>query len=110
MIDSLFLRMYGDHGLVDSLEPKRCREKTTSAAVSGSPLWNVMPLRMLNVQVRPSGLSAYFSATLPTTLPCASNVSRSSYMAQPQLDAMLMGSMDSWPKSASPCSALAPRS
>src|SRR4030081_1160842 len=99
-MESLFLRMYGDHGFVDSFEPKRCSEKTTSAAVSGSPLWNLMPLRMLNVQVRPSWLRSYFSATLPTTLPCASTVSSSSYMAQPQADAILIGSMDSWPKSA----------
>ena len=60
VIDSLFFRMYGDHGLVDSLEPKRWSEKTTSAAVSGSPLWNLMPLRMLNVHVRPSGAEVVF--------------------------------------------------
>src|SRR5205823_6227901 len=99
-MDSLFLRMYGDQGLVDSFEPKRCSEKTTSAAVSGSPLWNLMPLRMLKVHVRPSELRLYFSATLPTTLPCASYVTRVSYMAQPQVVAMLIGSTDSWPKSA----------
>src|SRR5579859_7602984 len=34
------------------------------------------------------------------TLPCASTVSSSSYMAQPQVEAMLIGSIDSWPKSA----------
>src|SRR5437867_271375 len=79
VIDSLFLRMYGDHGLVDSFEPNRWIEKTTSAAVSGSPLWNLMPLRMLNVHVSPSGLRVYFSATLPTTLPCSSNCSSKSY-------------------------------
>src|ERR1700730_10879674 len=100
VIDSLFLRMYGDQGLVDSFEPNRWSEKTTSAAVSGSPLWNLMPLRMLNVQVRPSGLRSYFSATLPMTLPCASTVSSSSYMAQPHVEAILIGSIDSWPKSA----------
>src|SRR5216683_659775 len=85
VIDSLFLRMYGDQGLVDSFEPNRWIEKTTSAAVSGSPLWNLMPLRMLNVQVRPSGLRAYFSATLPTTLPWASNWSSKSYSAPPHV-------------------------
>src|SRR5690242_13029753 len=70
VIDSLFFKMYGDQGLVDSLEPKRCSEKTTSDAVSGSPLWNLMPLRILNVHVRPSWLRLKLSATLPTTLPC----------------------------------------
>src|SRR5438045_499868 len=99
-MDSLFLRRYGDHGLVDSLEPNRWSEKTTSAAVSGSPLWNLMPLRRLNVHVRPSALRSYFSATLPTTLPCASKVTSVSYSAQPQRDAMTIGSIDSPPKSA----------
>src|SRR5437764_11868885 len=59
-----------------------------------------MPLRVLNVQVSPSWLRSYFSATLPTTLPWPSNVSKLSYMAQPQLEVMLIGSIDSWPKSA----------
>src|SRR5207302_4277687 len=95
VMDSLFLRMYGDHGLVDSLEPNRCSENTTSAAVSGSPFQNLMPLRTLNVQVRPSWLRSYVSATLPTTLPCSSNRSSESYIAQPQKDSMLIGSMDS---------------
>src|SRR5216683_2835291 len=78
VMDSLFLRKYGDHGLVDSFEPNRSIEKTTSKAVSGSPLWNLMPLRILNVHVRPSGLRLYFSATLPTTLPCSSKTSSKS--------------------------------
>src|SRR5207237_9802130 len=101
-MDSLFFRRYGDHGLVDSLEPKRCSENTTSAAVSGSPFQNLMPLRTLNVQVRPSWLRSYLSATLPTTLPCSSNRSSKSYMAQPQKDSMLIGSIDSPKKSALP--------
>src|SRR3981081_2696252 len=99
-MDSLFFRMYGDQGLVDSFEPKRCRQKTTLAAVSGSPLWNLMPLRMLNVQVRPSGLRLYFSATLPTTLPCSSKTSSKSYIAEPHRDVMTIGAIDSLPKSA----------
>src|SRR3977135_255489 len=99
-MDSLFFRMYGDQGLVDSFEPNRCREKTTSADVSGSPLWNLMPLRTLNVQVSPSWLRLNFSATLPITLPWASTVNSSSYKAQPPWDAILIGSIDSWPKSA----------
>src|SRR5207244_9141103 len=86
VMDSLFLRMYGDHGLVDSFEPNRWIEKTTSAAVSGSPLWNLMPLRMLNVHVSPSGLRLYFSATLPITLPCSSKTSSRSYIALPHRD------------------------
>src|SRR5258707_15770287 len=69
VIDSLFLRMYGDHGLVDSFEPKRCNEKTTSAAVSGAPFQNLMPRRILKVQVKPSWLRSEVSAPLPTTLP-----------------------------------------
>src|SRR5260370_35087613 len=92
--------MYGDHGLVDSFEPNRWSEKTTSAEVSGSPLWNLMPLRMLNVHVRPSGLSVYFSATLPTTLPCSSNCSSKSYSAPPHVAVMPIGSIDSLPKPA----------
>jgi hypothetical protein len=56
VIDSLFLRMYGDHGLVDSFEPNRWIEKATSDAVRGSPLWNLTPFRILNVYVRPSEL------------------------------------------------------
>src|SRR3977135_2434340 len=99
-MESLFLRMYGDHGLVDSLDPKRCSEKTTSSAVSGSPLWNLMSLRMLNVQVSPSGLRSYLSATLPITLPCWSKVSNPSYRAQPHPVAIMIGATDSWPKSA----------
>src|SRR6266849_2991186 len=99
-MESLFFKMYGDHGLVDSLDPKRCNEKTTSAEVSGSPLWNLMPLRMLNVQVRPSELRSYFSATLPTTLPWASNCSSKSYSAPPHVAVMRIGSIDSLPKSA----------
>src|SRR5437588_13109021 len=86
VIDSLFFRMYGDHGLVDSFEPKRCRVQATSCAVSGSPLWNLTPLRMLKVQVRPSELRSKLSAMLPTTLPCGSNVSSGSYIAQPHSD------------------------
>src|SRR5260370_22922730 len=99
VMDSLFLRMYGDHGLVDSFEPKRWSENTTSADVKGSPFQNLMSLRILNVQVRPSWLRLKLSATLPITLPCGSNVSSASYMAQPQSDSMLIGSIDSWPKS-----------
>src|SRR5712691_5453698 len=100
VIDSLFLRMYGDHGLVDSFEPNRWIEKTTSAAVSGSPLWNLMPLRMLNVHVSPSGLRLYFSATLLTTLPYASKTSSKSYSAPPHWACMTIGSIDSLLKSA----------
>src|SRR5579859_706060 len=100
VMDSLFLRMYGDHGLVDSLEPKRWREKTTSAAVSGSPFQNLMPLRIWKVHVRPSGLRSKFSATLPMTFPCGSKVSSASYIAQPQRESITIGSIDSWPKSA----------
>src|SRR4051794_1476161 len=59
-----------------------------------------MPLRSVKVHVRPSSLRAYFSAMLPTTLPCASKVTSVSYIAQPHGDAMTMGSIDSPPKSA----------
>src|SRR5438094_9757809 len=59
-----------------------------------------MPFRILNVQVRPSGLSAYFSATLPFTLPCWSKTSSKSYMDEPQLPPTTIGSIDSFWKSA----------
>src|SRR5881394_2065414 len=100
VIDSLFLRMYGDHGLVDSFEPNRWIEKTTSAAVSGSPLWNLTPLRMLNVHVSPSGLSSYFSAMLPPTLPLSSKTSSRSKITLLQFEPAIIGSTDSALKSA----------
>src|ERR1041385_4205073 len=100
VIDSLFLRMYGDQGLVDSFEPNRCSEKTTSAAVSGSPLWNLMPLRILNVHVKPSELRSYFSATWPPTLPLSSKTSSKSYIELLHCEPTTIGSMDSLLKSA----------
>ena len=48
---------------IDSGVMMRSRLNFTSSAVSGSPLWNLRPLRRWKVQLLPSGERSHFSAT-----------------------------------------------
>src|SRR6202022_4064994 len=53
--------------------PQRLSEATTSAAVSGPPLWNVTSFRRVSVYARPSLLTAYDDTRDGCTRQLASN-------------------------------------
>ena len=51
-----------------SMSTTRCRENSTSSAVTGAPDWNLRFGRILKVNVLPSGDTVHDSATPPTSL------------------------------------------
>ena len=70
-------------GAREFAEPSFARDakvNRTSSAVKGSPLWNLTPLRRLNVHVRPLSVTFQRSASMGAGSPLASRVSRFSYI------------------------------
>ena len=51
-----------------AISTTRCRENSTSSAVTGAPEWNLRFGRILKVKVLPSGDTVQDSATPPTSL------------------------------------------
>ena len=80
-----------------SISENRSIENLTSWAVSGSPLWKVMPSWILKVQVLVAASNVHSSATPGIRFPFSSHRSRESYHIQPQRDSRFIGSVDSVP-------------
>ena len=73
VIDAMASSLYA---LDSSSSIIRRKEYSTSAAVSGSPLWNVTPSRSVNVHCRPSGLTSQLSASAGRIWSCSSGSTR----------------------------------